>query len=69
MLTLAPGHGFGLGNINFDGRELSSFVGTVAKGLFLGLPASAPPIGSFFRLLNRGGFLSDHWILHGRFDD
>lgn len=65
MFALAPGHGFGLVNLNFQGRELSSFVGTVAKRLRLGFPASAPPIGSFFGLLNGGGFLSDDWNFHG----
>jgi hypothetical protein len=68
VFALAPGHGFGLANINFHGRELGSFMGTVAKGLFLGLAAGAPIVGSCFGLLNRRRFLSDNWSFHRQFD-
>ena len=67
VFALAPSHSLGLANLDFQGRELCSFVGAVAKGLLLGLPASAPIIGSFFDLLNRRGFLSNDWSLHRQF--
>jgi len=68
MFTLAPGHRFGLGNLNLQGRELCYFVGTIAERLRLGSPASAPIIGSLFGLLNRGKLCSDDWNLHRQFD-
>ena len=68
VFAQAPGHCFGLIDLNLQGRELRSLVGTVAKGLLLGFPASAPMIGSLFGLLNQGGFLSNDWSLHKQFD-
>lgn len=68
MFALAPGHCFDLANLNFQGSELASFVRTIAKGLRFGFPASAPIIGAYFGLLNRGEFLRDDWSLHKQFD-
>lgn len=68
VFAQAPGDCLGLGNVNLQGCELRAFVGTVAKRLLLGFPASAPVVGSLFGFLNGRRFLSDDWSLHRQFD-
>lgn len=68
MFALAPSHIFCLANFDLHGRELGSFVGTIAEGLRLGLSASAPVIGSFFGLFNGRGFLSNDGSFHRYLD-
>ena len=67
MFAAAPGHGLGGGNIRFDRREFSAFMGAVAKRLGSGPAAGAPPIGASFSLLHHGAFLENSWIAHALF--
>jgi len=72
---IAKGHGLGVfarapcdrrrfGDLNFLGFEPSAFVGTIAKGLALGAPASTPPISAGLDFLNDGPFLKNERLSH-----
>ena len=56
-LAAAPGHGFRFGDHFNDGAHADFFVGTVAKGLFLGFAAGTPGVAARFHFHNKRGVL------------
>jgi hypothetical protein len=60
----APGDGFFLRDLGFEGSKPGAFVGAVAKRLRFGTAAGAPPIDARLGRLHDGKFLKDNWLTH-----
>src|SRR3989338_2335963 len=56
-LAAAPGHGLRFGDHFDDGAHADFFVGTVAKGLFLGFTAGAPCVAARLHFQDKRGVL------------
>ncbi len=64
VFTLAQGDCFLFSQLEGDGRQAGSFMGTVAKGLILGTPTGTPVVRSGFKFENRGDAFSDNRFIH-----
>jgi hypothetical protein len=64
VLTKAQFHPLVGGQIKLHGRNFTSFMGAITKGLAFRLPAGAPIVSPGFKIYGLKTFINNFWFAH-----